>query len=557
MEGGSRSPEIQALVPPRLGPAGAGGQLLLAAIFLAAYVALEWISFIHEYKGVPITPWNPGLGAVFALMILAGPRYAAVLFAGVVIAEKFMLQTTLQWPTVLGIAAIFAAVYGGAAHLARTRLRLDLELDHLRDMTVLLGCGFLGALVSALLVSIPLYLDPQLSLSEVALAAVPLLVGDTIGIAVMTPLLLRTALRDFAAGISRRFFAELAFCGVLIALSLWAIVNAGNDGGFKFFYLLFVPVVLAALRHGLNGACVALATAQFGLVGVLHFYDTGTRAFTEFQLLMLALSATGLIVGVVVAERRTADRLMREAQTRIKEKESEAAQAARFSLVSGMAAALAHEINQPMTAARALGRSVQELLRKPDADLARADANLSNMIVQVDHAGSIVRRMREFLRRGHPRVSTIFVSPMLEGAMVLAKAEARAHRVTVELAVQPSLPPVHGDSVQLQQVVLNLLRNSIDAIDAAGITDGIVRVSAALGSDGKRIEIALTDNGPGVDSEAAERLFKPLRSSKHEGLGLGLATSLWIVESHGGKLWLHSGEPGKTEFRFFIPLDTA
>ena len=91
-------------------PRSRSGQIGAALIFLGLYVALEWLSFIHEYKGVPITPWNPGLGAVFALMVFGGPAYAAVLFAGVIISETLVLKTNRHWPIILGIAAIIAAV---------------------------------------------------------------------------------------------------------------------------------------------------------------------------------------------------------------------------------------------------------------------------------------------------------------------------------------------------------------------------------------------------------------------------------------------------------------
>ena len=122
-------------------PASRFRQAAVALAFLGAYAGLEWLSFIHEYKGVPITPWNPGLGLLFALMILGGPVYALVLFAGVVISETLVLKTNLQWPIILGIAAIIAAVYGAAAWLARVRFALAVSLRKLRDVGVLLGVG--------------------------------------------------------------------------------------------------------------------------------------------------------------------------------------------------------------------------------------------------------------------------------------------------------------------------------------------------------------------------------------------------------------------------------
>ncbi|MBX3513760.1 MAG: MASE1 domain-containing protein [Xanthobacteraceae bacterium] len=533
-------------------PASRFRQAAVALAFLGAYAGLEWLSFIHEYKGVPITPWNPGLGLLFALMILGGPVYALVLFAGVVISETLVLKTNLQWAIILGIAAIIAAVYGAAAWLARVRFALDVSLRKLRDVGVLLGAGLAGALFTTLLLSLLLVLEPNLSWGDVVIALVPLLVGDTIGIAVVTPLVMRAMHPHRLPMLSAPLITEIILYAALIAGSLWIIGAAGAMNGVKLFYLLFVPVVLSALRFGLDGACVALALAQLGLVIVLRFFAADAQTFTEFQILMLVLTATGLIVGAVVTERERSEEHARDAERRFKEKEAEAVHAARFTLVSGMASALAHEINQPMTAARSLARSAQELIRKPEADLARADTNLTNMITQVDLAGAIVRRMREFLRRGHPRVSTVDAANVLDDALMLARSEAAAKDIRLVLKCENGLPPLYGDRVQLQQVVLNLVRNSIDSIASAKRGGEVVIAARHLFTPG-RVEFSVWDNGPGISEDIAERLFEPLMTSKHEGLGLGLPICTSIVEAHGGKIWLHSREPGTTEFRFTIP----
>lgn len=533
-------------------PAGRFRQAAVALAVLGGYAGLEWLSFIHEYKGVPITPWNPGLGLLFALMVLAGPAYALVLFAGVVISETLVLKTNLQWPIILGIAAIISAVYGAAAWLARRRFTLDVSLLKLRDVGVLLGAGLAGALFTTLLLSLLLVLEPNLGWADVVIALVPLLVGDTIGIAVVTPLVLRAMHPHRLPMLSAPLAAEIVLYAALVAGSLWIISAAGAANGVRLFYLLFVPVVLSALRFGLDGACVALALAQLGLVIVLRFFSADAQTFTEFQILMLVLTATGLIVGAVVSERERSEEHARDAERRFKEKEAEAMHAARFTLVSGMASALAHEINQPMTAARALARSAQELIRKPEADLARVDTNLTNMITQVDHAGAIVRRMREFLRRGHPRVSTVDAANVLDDALMLARADAAAKGIRLSLNCENGLPPLYGDRVQLQQVILNLIRNSIDSIAGAKRGGEIVVAARQLFTPG-RVEFSVRDNGPGVGEEIAERLFEPLMTSKHEGLGLGLPICTSIVEAHGGKIWLQSREPGATEFRFTIP----
>jgi signal transduction histidine kinase len=176
------------------------------------------------------------------------------------------------------------------------------------------------------------------------------------------------------------------------------------------------------------------------------------------------------------------------------------------------------------------------------------------MIAQIDHASGVVRRMRDFLRRGRPHVSTIDIRSMLEEALILVRAEAAANQVRIELDASKDLPAIHGDRTQLEQVVLNLVRNAIESIAGARKADGRIGIAAYRLDAPPHVEIGVSDNGPGVDCKLADRLFEPLATSKEAGLGLGLPICLSIVESHGGRLWLHSREAGATEFRFSLPL---
>ena len=530
----------------------------IALLYLAAYIGLEWASFIHVHKGLPITPWDPGLGVAFALMIRGGPLSGLIVFAGMVVAETLVLQNDVDWPTDIGVAAITAASYASVALLGQRYFRIDAELTHLRDVLMLLAAGLAGAVLNTILLSAFLLAVGQFNIGDVVQVARPLLIGDTIGIAVVAPLLLRFSVRERLE--IRRLLSlapESALYLCLIGAALWLIAGSEDGYGFRLFYLLFVPVVIAAVRHGVDGACFSLAVTQFGLIGLLHVSGYGAGEFTEFQTLLLVLTVTGLIVGVVISERKSSDRIARDAQARLVERQAEAAQVARLNLVSGMASALAHEINQPMTAARALGRSAQHLLRTPSGDLSRADNNLTTMLTHIDHAGDILRRMRNFIRRGHPHVSTINTRDMLEEAMILAQAEASARHVRVDLDVPADLPDLHGDRVQLEQIVLNLVHNAVDAIAAAGQSHGHVHVIVRRHAAPPRIEIGVLDNGPGIEDEFAGRLFDPLTTTKQDGLGLGLSICASIIEAHGGRVWLHSGKPGATEFRFSVPLDRS
>ncbi len=543
-----------AFAPPG-SPPGWFHAILTGIIFLSAYVALEWISFIHEYKGLPVTPWNPGLGVVFALMLYAGARYGAVLFIGALFAEIAVLRTNLPWPSTVGIAVTIALGYGAIAYAVRGRL--DVGLNRLRDIFLLLFAGAIGAVVVALLLPALLIVTGQLSPSDLAAAWVPILVGDAIGIAVMTPLILRLILHmpHLSLRALRTVAPEAALYVAVVMLLLWFIGVTESETGVKLFYLFFLPLVVAAIRHGLDGACLGLALTQFGLVGFLHWHGFDTKIFTDFQILMLVLTATGLTVGVIVNERQQANRAIREVEALLRTKEAEAAQAARINLVSSMASALAHEINQPITAARALGRAAQHLLRSEGDHRDRIDNNLSTLIAQIDHAADVVRQMRAFIQRGEPHLSTINAKTLIDDALILVGAEASGANVTIETPLPSDLPPLHADRVQLQQVILNLVQNSIDSIRTIGNNNGRIRIAATVLQDPKRIEISVSDNGAGIAPELASRLFQPLTTSKQDGLGLGLSICAAILQSHHGRLWLHASTAGATEFRFWLPIE--
>jgi C4-dicarboxylate-specific signal transduction histidine kinase len=266
---------------------------------------------------------------------------------------------------------------------------------------------------------------------------------------------------------------------------------------------------------------------------------------------MLVLTTSGLLVGVIVSDRERIAASAKEAEARLADMQSEATRAGRLNMVSGMASALAHEINQPMTAARALARSAQQIMRSPAPDLDRASGNLTNLVAQIDHAAAVVRRMREFLRRGQPQFASVDVRDMLGDALALVRPVADAARIDIRQESGTGQLSVRGDRIQLQQVVLNLVHNAIDAIRETHRRDGLIRVQAYRRGEPTQIEISVVDNGTGVGNDGA--LFEPLSSSKHEGLGLGLPICASIVQAHGGHIWLQSGAPGATEFRVSLP----
>jgi len=528
--------------------ATAGGLLL-------TWVLLDWLSSTHSYKGSLITPWDPGVGLLFAIIVRGGIFHGLTLFAGVVCAEFIVRGAQLGVPVTLASAAIIASTYTTAAMLARYRFSVDVELARLRDIVILILTGMSGALVVAVLLPLLLIADGRFSMDDFLPSLLRGFVGDAIGIAVVSPLTLRLwyLRRQLTPARIMSVLPEAILYAVLIAASLWVIFQTSSQHGSDFFYLLFLPVIMAAVRQGFDGACISLLVTQIGLVLLLQRHSFDAATFTEFQTLMFALTATALSVGAIVSEREQARLAFQDAEERLKRKEADAIRAGRFSLVSAMASTLAHEINQPVTAARALARSVQHLLRGATPDLSRADHNLTTLVSEIDAAGNIVRRIREFLQRG-PLMGDVDVRGLLEDVLVLVEQEAASADVRIEVVVEDDLPALRADRGQLEQVLLNLVRNSIDAIMGARMRAGHIRLTAQRSGRPSDVLISVRDNGPGISVDIAGRLFEPLTTSKRDGLGLGLSICETIAAAHGGRIWLEATGADATEFRLTVPF---
>lgn len=528
-------------------------RFLEALAFLALFVGLEWLSFLHEQDGYSVTPWNPGLGIAFAMIVYRGPWYGVLLFAGIILAELAVVSGTPPWPVLIGISAAVAAAYSIAAIAARRWLKLDSPLDGAGELVVIVLAGAIGAALDAALLSTLLHAVS--GYERLLEALLPLLVGDLIGIAVFTPLALRLVRHRLRPPqrIPARAVAEASGYFVLIALGVLVALYPAEGWPRDMFYLLFLPVGVAAIRFGVDGACASLAIAQLVLVGILHFHGFDVRDFTEYQVMMFVLTLTGLLVGGLSSEREAADARARRAVRRIAELQAEATRASRFNIMSGMSAALAHEINQPFTAARALARAIEELLRQPGVDTTRAAANAAKLVAQVDAAGAIIHRMREFLRRGRPHVSTVGLDRLIADSIALVQPVAASRGVELAVEMPSASPPVHVDPIQVQQVVMNLVLNAVESIGASGAPGGHVRLRVQCTA--AEVEIAVTDNGAGVAPESAPRLFEPLYTTRPDGMGLGLSICKSIVEAHGGRIWLQADASGGTEFRFTIPLE--
>ena len=194
---------------------------------------------------------------------------------------------------------------------------------------------------------------------------------------------------------------------------------------------MFLPVVAAALRYGLNGACLALAVAQLAVIVTMQWRNYAPWSLMEFQLLMLVLTMTGLLTGVVVSERFRAEAAFRRSEMRLREKQAQLVHVSRLKLLGEMGSAVAHELNQPITAARAYVRAGERLAASCGAAVQPAIDAMLQAITQLDLAGSILNRIRGMLSQGVRRSEVIELKTAIEEAVALARFEATRARVTI------------------------------------------------------------------------------------------------------------------------------
>ena len=242
------------------------------------------------------------------------------------------------------------------------------------------------------------------------------------------------------------------------------------------------------------------------------------------------------------------------ARARIEELQSELMQVARASAVGEMGSALAHELTQPLSAVVGFVEASAALLRRGDGEPpGEVHEYMDQAVAQALRAGAVVRLMREFSGRGDTERSVEDINAVVEEICELATLGTASDGVDLELSLAAHLPPVLIDHVQIQQVVLNLVRNSIDALGDGGT--GTITVATAPGSG--MVEVVVADDGPGLPAEVRERVFEPFVSTKPDGIGIGLSICRTIVEAHGGTIALDTGTRRGTRFRFSVPVFDA
>jgi signal transduction histidine kinase len=252
-----------------------------------------------------------------------------------------------------------------------------------------------------------------------------------------------------------------------------------------------------------------------------------------------------------ITERKRSENALQEKEASLHETQTELAHVSRVTTMGELAASIAHEVNQPLVGVVTNASASLRLLAGHPPNLVEVGEAIRAIIRDGNRAGDVVSRMRGLFKKAPPAKERLNINEAIEEVVILTQGEARRNRVALRTELAANLPSVMADRVQIQQVVMNLILNGIEAMSAV---EGRERnlVIRTQHSDGHQIRVAVQDSGVGIDPQNAERIFDPFHSTKTGGMGMGLSISRSIVESHGGRLWATANDGPGASFQFTL-----
>lgn len=509
--------------------------------FLAFYVLLEWATYRHDVSPLGITPWNPSAGLAAALLLRTGWRAAPVVAIALLIADLTVRQVDFPWWVELAEVVVTVASYTGAVLLLQQRwLDFEREITSFRDLCILMACVIAGAMIAAFGYTSVLTGAGLLSESEFVQATLRLWGGDVLGIMAVTPFVLLASARRLPR-VSAEFCVQMA--AVLVAV---ALVFSGRDGlRAELTYLLFLPVVWAAVRQGLVGVSAALLFMQISLMVALHFQPSmASINIVGLQALLLILLFAGLAIGVLTTERELLSSRLHQQELRME-------QAARTASMGSFSNSLAHEVSQPLTAIANFVRTAIRALKMDTPDTQRAGVALDQAAAQVDRVVEITRKLRSLFEMGKIELAPHDAGAMAAEAVALMSKTAAEHG-TVLVLERPDQPLiVSADRLQIGLVLNNLLRNAIEAAAMSASARRTINLGIQVTPQGD-VAFSVRDKGPGFPPGFSLETHAVGHSSKPGGLGIGLGICRSIIEAHGGRISIAPRPDGAT-VAFTVP----
>jgi signal transduction histidine kinase len=302
---------------------------------------------------------------------------------------------------------------------------------------------------------------------------------------------------------------------------------------------------IRAMNAGVRSGLAVPLLKDNEIVGIITLTRQQVQPFTDRQISLSRDFAAQATIALDITRR---ERQYREAQMAL-------AHANRVATVGQLTASITHEVNQPITAAVTYALAARRFLSANPPNFREVDDALSLIVKEGNRAGEVVERVRALIKKVPARKDAVAIDDAILEVIALTRAEAANNSVSVRTQFAEDLPRVQGDRVQLQQVMLNLIVNAIQAMRGIGEGAREIQISIdAVPSEGG-VRVGVRDTGPGLSPESLSRLFEPFYTTKPEGMGMGLSISRSIIEAHGGRLWAIPCEPRGALFQFTIPAD--
>jgi two-component system sensor kinase FixL len=454
--------------------------------YFAVFLLLDWASFIRPLQNLNITPWNPQPALAVALL-LANRRLWWVVWLSVVAADVLVRGLPTDLFVATAAAAALSCSYLAIATALQSALTDGWRVVGRRDVawfaaivaagSLLNGVVYIGAFVAGGVVA-------ERAISE---ALARYWVGDVVGLVVTLPVVLALMDAGRRALLWQTLWHRHAWAiAVVVAVLLWILFRWMPPDDLGFTFLLLLPVIWAATLFGTAGALLASVLTQAGMLMAVQAAQAQDLRVFELQVLMATVSMTGLLLGVVVDERRRADTELRRSL--------------RLAAAGQMAAALSHELSQPLTAlatyAQAFDLVAQSDVRLDDAQRSRQRADIaSHMRAEALRAGEVVRRLRDFFRAGTTQLEPVDVAALAREALQAQAPRAATAGVEARLEFPATTPAAWVDAVQIGVVLRNLVANALDALQD-GVPNARLIVRGSSNNDELLVEVL--DNGPGV-----------------------------------------------------------